>query len=177
MAKAAASTTITEGAVKGAVKGKGSVKPLPPPTPVKKVAPTKVAPPEPVKPTKAKKPTAAVTSLFEEVPPTKKVSKKIEPKAPVVVLPTKPTKAILARKDPKLDVPTKSKKGVVPKVPDEDVTAADAGVMALPERATAKKVLTKEELATEMTWAKLFNAYLKRDLKQAANAIATLNGK
>lgn len=176
MAKAAA---LTEGSVKTSIKTTTTAKtPAPPPAPTKKAVSTKavVAKPEPVKPTKAKKPTTVVTSLFEEVPPPKKTTKKVEPKAPVVVLPVKPEKTTLAKKDAVLDVKSMKAKKIVP-VADEDISAADAGVVALSDRTTAKKVLTKEEIAIEMWWAKVFNAYLKRDLKQASAAVAALTVK
>ena len=184
MAKAAASA-VTEGPVKGAVKGKGvSARPAPPPAPkAKKVTPSLSALFEAAETTapapKAKK-VAAPPAPAAKV--TKKVAapKAIEP-APAK-LPTKATKKVAPEPAPvtppakliKLPAKHPAKTAPIP----EDATAAEAGLVTADAIPVVKRAaMTKEEIATEMLWAKVFNAYLKRDLKQLTATSASLNQK
>jgi len=193
MAKAAASA-VTEGPVKGAVKGKGvTARPAPPPAPKsKKVTPSlsalfeaaepapkaKKVTATPSAPLKAKKVTApppaplkatkvVVPKVVEPTPakPPAKATKKVAPE-PVPVTP--PAKLI------KLP----SKKPAKPAMIPEDATAAEAGLVTADAIPAAKRAaMTKEEIAIETLWAKVFNSYLKRDLKQLTATSASLNQK
>lgn len=185
MAKA---TPLTEGTTKTTVKTPTAAKkPAPPPAPTKKVATKKVVEPKeetpPAKVTRTKKVTPVVSALFEELekatpkPRAKKVVAQPEPAKPspakkvttkTVASPTvvAPAKVV--------EPPVKTVKKSVPKVePIAEETAANVGLVVA-ENPLAKKVMSKEEIAIDLSWAKLFNAYLKRDLKQAVDTVAML---
>ena len=181
MAKAAASA-LTEGNTKTSVKAPTAAKrPAAPPAPTKKPVAKKVAAPEPApaKPTRAKKVTTpAVSALFEEPAPTKKpVAKKVAAPEPA------PAKKPVVKKvvEPNVAAPVKAngtakKELLLPPVvePDDELPASKAGRFIAETQAVDKKVMSKEEMAIDLSWAKLFNAYLKRDLKQATEVVATL---
>lgn len=188
MAKAA----LTEGTTKSNIKTSTTTKkPGPPPAPTKKAVAKKVTAPEvvapPAKVTRAKKATPVVSTLFEETTPvTKKpLTKKIIAPEPA---PAKKTVAKKAeRVEPSVVIPEKTKasapkitKDVTPSViapvVDNEITAGKAGLLVAPSSSYSmpKKVMTKEEIDIDLSWARLFNAYLKRDLKQASEVVASL---
>lgn len=187
MAKAA----LTEGTTKSNIKTSTTTKkPGPPPAPTKKAVAKKVTAPEvvapPAKVTRAKKATPVVSALFEEPAPIKKpVAKKVT--APETALTKKPVAKKAVRVEPSVAVPVKTKasapkitKDVTPSViapeVDNEISAGKAGLLVAPSLSYSmpKKVMTKEEIDIDLSWARLFNAYLKRDLKQASEVVASL---
>lgn len=193
---AKATSPITEGPVKGAVKGKGTaVKPPPPPAPAKVARTKKVTPalsplfeeePKAAKPA-AKKPAPKVTKTaakkVTEPAPAPVERTLVKPRSAKELTPAKsPAKAAVVTEPARLiKLPSKKKTLPTPPVPvpvdSEETSAGEAGLLVADSFAEPKKQQTKEEIAIELLWAKVFNAYLKRDLAQAKTAVDALNKK
>ena len=180
-----AKAVLTEGTTKSNIKTQTTTKkPAAPPAVKKEVTTETVA--APVKNTRAKKVTPVVSALFEEPAPTKKVVEKKVATTPA------PLKKVAVKKtvpqEPSVAAPVKAKasapkaaKKVTDVIPDaiqetddSEVSAGKAGLLVASNYSTPKKVMSKEEMDIDMSWARLFNAYLKRDLKQAADMVAAL---
>ena len=145
MAKAAS----TEGPTKTSVKAPTAAKKPAPPAPTKKVVAKKTAP--------------ISSALFTEEPATAKKPVAKKAGAPVAA-PAPPVKAAKTAKTAK--VPVSSPPTTLPPAVDEE---KDGSLFVAVEG--KKKTATTDDLV----WAKLFNAYLKRDLKQATAVVATLS--
>ena len=127
--------------------------------------------------TSVKVPTAAKRPAAPPAPAKKPVAKKVAAPEPA------PTKKPVVKKvvEPSVAAPVKvkgtaKKEPSLPPVvePDGELPASKAGLFVAETQAVDKKVMSKEEMAIDLSWAKLFNAYLKRDLKQATEVVATL---
>lgn len=144
MAKAA----LTEGAVKSLVKATTTAKKPAPPPPAKKAVTKKAV-------TKKVTPVSSAVFTEETAAPKKAVAKKVV-ETPAL---SAKTKAV-----------SKTAKGVEPVLVVPSVTADEKDASLFIAATSKKSIATNDDII----WAKLFNAYLRRDLKQATTVVATL---